>query len=195
MGIALADEAQVRGYDTVFIHGPMDEAILLGKKYRIVSVETTMDLLHAVMKEITPQAVLVMAAAPADYTPLRKAAKKIKKRDEELVLHLRKNPDILRKAASLKDEPGHDELFLVGFAAETNDTERYALKKLREKNLDMICLNDVSRNDAGFGTSTNAVTIFMRGGEKVELPLLPKTVLAGKIWDKIEGEIKRRHII
>lgn len=194
MGIAIADEAAKRGKETVFIHGPINTSLLDKKKYRTVSVESTADLLQAVMSELTPDIVLIMAAAPADYTPLKKSETKIKKgaENDELILRLKKNPDILKHVARKREKDRSlKDIFVVGFAAETNNVEEYALKKLKEKNLDMICLNDVSRTDAGFSKDTNVITIFTTGGERIELPLLLKEEAAAKILDKIETELQK----
>ncbi len=78
----------------------------------------------------------------------------------------------------------------MGFAVETTNVEEYALKKLREKNLDMICLNDVSREGAGFGTETNIVVIYSRKEDPMKLPILPKNDVAVKILDRIESQMK-----
>ena len=83
-------------------------------------------------------------------------------------------------------------VFLVGFAAETDDIEGYALGKLREKDLDMICVNDVGRRDAGFGVDTNIVTIFTKSGERMELPLLSKNDTAARILDVVEEGLSKK---
>ena len=193
MGIAIADEACMRSREVVFIHGPIDKSLLRDKAYKIISVETTVDLLNAVVGEITHDSVLIMAAAPADYTPLEKSATKIKKKNDEPVLILKLNPDILKEVSRIRENnQSLKNIFVVGFAAETEKLDVYALKKLNEKNLDMICLNDVSRRDAGFGTDTNVITIFKKEGNRIELPLLSKREVACKIMNHIEKELHRR---
>jgi len=190
MGISLADESFNRGYSTVFIHGTVDSSLLKDKGYRMVSVETTDDLLTAVLNEINRDVILIMAAAPVDYSPIKKSETKIKKEEGELLLRLKKNPDILKSVAIKKEKDiSLVNLFVVGFAAETDNVEEYALKKLRDKKLDMICLNDVSRKDAGFGTETNVVTIFTKNGEKIEFPLLSKKELSSRILNCIEANL------
>ena len=187
MGIALADAAYTRSMDTVFIHGPIDASQIAGRPYRTLAVESTEDLLRAVMGEISGDAVLIMAAAPADYRPAERSDKKIKKKSDELRIDLVRNPDILRNVAARKAaDPSLAGLFVVGFAAETHDVESYALSKLEEKDLDMICLNDVAREGAGFGTDTNIVIVFTRGGGRVDFPLMSKKDLASAILDTIE---------
>jgi len=191
MGAALADECSRRARDTVFIHGPIDPSLMSNAPYRCVAVETTADMLAAVSRELEENAVLIMAAAPADYSPVTRANRKIKKSGKKMSLELARTPDILKVVAAMKKEGRISELFVVGFAAETNDIEEYALKKLAEKNLDMICLNDVSRKDAGFGTDTNILTIFARDGMRKELPLVSKQEAAARIVDEIDARLPR----
>jgi phosphopantothenoylcysteine decarboxylase / phosphopantothenate---cysteine ligase len=191
MGIALADICCTRARETVFIHGPIDTALVNTKKYRCVAVESTADMLNAVAGELCENAVLVMAAAPADYSPVSRSDRKIKKSDEHLILELKKTPDILKEVASMKREGRIGNVFTVGFAAETNNLEEYALRKLSEKNLDMICLNDVSQRGAGFGSDTNIITIFFRNGTRKDLPLISKHEVAARIIDEIESRLPR----
>jgi len=118
----------------------------------------------------------VMCAAVADYKAQKVSATKIKKRDEHLVLDLILTRDIL---ASL---PNKDRQFLVvGFAAETNDVEENAAKKLREKNCDIIVANDISSVDSGMESDANEVTIFFRNGEKKKISRAPKKILAREL--------------
>ena len=186
MGLAIADECFHRARETVFIHGPIDVTLVALKKYRCVPVETTADMLEAVTKELEENVVLVMAAAPADYAPIKKEDRKIKKGEKNLTLELKKTPDILKEIAALKRDGCIREVFTVGFAAETNDIEKFALKKLSEKNLDMICLNDVSQKGAGFGSDTNIITIFASDGARKDLPMISKQEVAARIVDEIE---------
>jgi phosphopantothenoylcysteine decarboxylase/phosphopantothenate--cysteine ligase len=189
MGVAIADEGLKRCREVVFIHGPIDSALYEGKPYRSVAVDSTEEMLQAVLSELTDDSVLVMAAAPADYTAMERSKEKIKKEGEEILLALRKTPDILKRVAARRKEGGLDNLFVAGFAVETTNVEEYALKKLREKNLDMICLNDVSKEGAGFGTETNIIVIYSRKEEPVRLPILLKNDVAVKILDRIESQI------
>jgi phosphopantothenoylcysteine decarboxylase / phosphopantothenate---cysteine ligase len=186
MGLAIADECLNRARETVFIHGPIDVNLVALKKYRCIPVETTADMLDAVTKELEENVVLVMAAAPADYAPVKKQDQKIKKGGTNLSLELKKTPDILKEIAALKRDGRIRDVFTVGFAAETNNIEEFALKKLSEKNLDMICLNDVSQKGAGFGSDTNIITIFARDGARKDLPMISKQEVAARIVDEIE---------
>jgi phosphopantothenoylcysteine decarboxylase / phosphopantothenate---cysteine ligase len=193
MGVALADAAFEISSTTVFIHGPVDAAIIKDRPYRMVAIETTAELLAKVLAELDGASVLIMSAAPADYRPESRSETKIKKDGDELVLRLKKNPDILKNVARLRlEDPAYGNIFVVGFAAETTDPERYAVGKLREKNLDMICLNDVGRAGAGFGVDTNIVTVFTRDGEREELPLLSKQELARTLLQRIGKELLKK---
>ncbi len=192
MGLALADEAERLSGETVFIHGPIDASMLKGKGYRCIAVDSTDEMLKAVLSEICENSVLVMSAAPADYTPLEKVKEKIKKNDSTISITLKKTPDILKSVAALRSEKGIENIFVAGFAAETTDTEKYALGKLAAKNLDMICLNDVSKEGAGFGTDTNIMTLFFKDRSRVELPILSKGEVAKQIFSHMESQLISR---
>lgn len=193
MGLALADVGSKLFRETVFIHGPVTFAeALTDKAYRHEAVDSTEDMLRAVLAELEDYAVLVMAAAPADYAPAEISAVKLKKSDDELTLRLKKTPDILKGVAQAIGEGTASNMLTVGFAAETNNLEEYALRKLKEKNLDMICLNDVSRKDIGFGSQDNAVTMYFKDGEKKELPTMSKWETSGCIFAEIEVLAKRQ---
>jgi phosphopantothenoylcysteine decarboxylase/phosphopantothenate--cysteine ligase len=190
MGIALAMASFSRLKNTVFIHGPVESALLSGLPFRTRGVETTADMLKAVLEELEPDSILIMAAAPADYRPAERSVQKIKKRGDSLTLEMVKNPDILKTVAEKKIGGAYTGLYTAGFAAETIDTENYALGKLKEKNLDIICLNDVSRSDAGFRTDTNVITVFMKNGERHDLPMMSKIKAADEILKIIENDLQ-----
>jgi len=192
MGVALAEEACLISENTVFIHGPINDHLVQNKKFRCVQIESTSELLQAVLNELEEPCVLIMAAAPADYTPVEKSQEKIKKSDGDLIISMKRTPDILKNVAETKAKRGLDKLFVVGFAAETNDTENYAIGKLIQKNLDMICLNDVSKEGAGFNVDTNIMTLFTRDGTKIELPMMLKEKVAREILKRIDIELTKR---
>ena len=192
MGIALADEANRISPNTCFIHGPINEHLLEDKPYRCIKIETTKDLLEAVLHELGDNSVLIMCAAPADYTPVKKSDEKIKKQDENIFIEMTRTPDVLKNVSLARDSRNLHNLFVAGFAAETSNIEEYALSKLKEKNLDMICLNDVSKNGAGFGCDTNILTLFTRTGLKIELPILTKDKAASEILKLIANELASR---
>lgn len=192
MGIALADEAFKISENTLFIHGPISEHLVKDKPYKCLKIETTADLLEAVLSKIEENSVLIMCAAPADYTPVEKSEEKIKKQDGDIVLHMKRTPDILKNVAETKKCRRLKNFFVAGFAAETTNTENYAMSKLNAKDLDMICLNDVSQEGAGFGVDTNIMTLFTRTGLKIELPILTKEKAAFEILKQIDTELLKR---
>lgn len=194
MGIALADEAARITDQVIFIHGPIRADMIADRPYAVRGVETTSELLDAVMAELVSGCVLIMAAAPADFTPIEKSPIKIKKTSgvDEITLRLKKTVDILKSVAEKRQQnPMLADMFVAGFAAETTDIESYAKKKLVEKRLEMICLNDVGREDAGFGADTNIITVFTKFGERIELPFLSKQETARLILAEIDRLLER----
>jgi phosphopantothenoylcysteine decarboxylase/phosphopantothenate--cysteine ligase len=125
-----------------------------------------------------------MSAAVADYTPVEKAAHKVKKGDGPLTITLNRTKDILGELGKLPSRKQKLPV-LVGFAAETTDVVAYAQSKLTQKAVDLVVANDVSRADAGFDVETNAVTLVSPAGAE-ELPLQAKSAVAAKILDRVE---------
>jgi phosphopantothenoylcysteine decarboxylase/phosphopantothenate--cysteine ligase len=122
-----------------------------------------------------------MAAAVGDYQPIHYSKQKLKKKDKLLVFKFKKTIDILTEIGRNKGNK-----VLVGFAAETEKLNKMALKKLKEKNLDIIVANEIGVPGSGFQSDSNKVTIFTKDNKKVELPLMSKTNLASRILDMIE---------
>lgn len=172
MGFALAGAAAGAGYETVLVAGPVHLPTPEG--VRRIDVESAAEMAEAVKNEAETSDLVIMAAAVADYRPKYTISGKMKKQDGELVLELERTEDIL-KTLGAKKRPGQ---ILVGFAAETSDIETYALGKLQKKNLDWIAANDVSRSDIGFGSDANAVTLYGRNGEKIQLSTASKPQIA-----------------
>lgn len=130
-----------------------------------------------------------MAAAPSDYRPLAKFQDKMKKHNANINLKLVKNPDILKEVAKLKKKENFNKVFVCGFAAETNDVISYGKGKLVDKDLDMICINDVTREGAGFNKDTNIITVIKRDFSSIHFDIEEKRALAGKIIDIIINDI------
>lgn len=190
MGIAIADSAYHRGGEVVFIHGPIDASALSGKSYRCISVDSTADMLNAIMNEMTSNMVLIMAAAPSDYAPKNTSAVKIKKDSDNLTIEFKKNPDILKTIALIKKENAqYKDIVLIGFAAETHDVLQYGKNKLVEKELAMICINDVSRTDAGFGSDFNELTIVLKNEKIIHVHRMTKKEAADAIITVIQEEL------
>ncbi len=182
MGYAIAEAAARRGAEVVLVSGPTSLAEPAG--VRTVKVRSAREMEQAVLAEYDSVDAVIKSAAVADYRPKEIANQKIKKSDGELTLTLVRNPDILYELGQRKRHQ-----VLVGFAAETNDLETYARKKLEKKNLDFIVANDVSSKDAGFGTDTNRVQIFYRDGREESQPLMSKAKLAGLILDRLKAQL------
>ena len=186
MGFALAEAARDRGAEVTVVRGSVTAPVPEG--VRTVPVESTEDLLAAMMREAPAQDIIIQAAAPADYRPARAADRKIKKQQgEELILRLEETPDVA-KAVGAGKLPGQ---ILVGFAAETDHLEAHAREKLERKNLDMIVANDVTRPGAGFGVDTNIATLITRAGQE-ERPLQSKRALAEDILDRALALMKQQ---
>jgi phosphopantothenoylcysteine decarboxylase/phosphopantothenate--cysteine ligase len=176
MGFAVAEAARNRGAEVTLISAPTTLAAPAGIK--IVGVKTAEEMLKAVEEAVKKADALIMAAAVADFRPVKAAGKKIKRADlSDLTLELEKTPDIL---AQVKGS-----FILVGFAAESHDVVANAREKAKRKGLDLIVANDITEKDCGFGTETNRVTIIDSKGKAEELPLLPKGEVADKILDKL----------
>ncbi len=184
MGAAIADAAFEKSNNVVFIHGSIDSSLVEKKKYRSVSVETTDDMLNAVLTELEDNSILVMAAAPADYTAKSISKEKMKKTGDNLTIEMKRTPDILKNVYDY-GKTNNLNIFTVGFAAETNDVENYAKGKLISKKLNMICLNDVSAEGTGFAVDTNSIIIFKKNGDKIEFPILSKKETAINIIGEI----------
>jgi phosphopantothenoylcysteine decarboxylase/phosphopantothenate--cysteine ligase len=157
MGYAIAEAALEAGHSVTLISGRVN--LLPPPGAKLVPVLTSDDMLGAVLEHTNASDVLVMCAAVADYRPTRYSEQKIKKSSEVLTLELVPTRDIL---GSL---PRDRNFLAVGFAAETNDLEKYARKKLHDKNLDLMVANDVSRPDMGMESADNAVTILFPDGK------------------------------
>ena len=173
MGYAMAEAAVEAGHRVVLISGPV--SLTPPRGVRLISVLTSDEMYDAVHRHVGDCDVLVMCAAVADYKPARVSAQKIKKRDETLSLELIPTRDVL---ASL---PQDRQFLAVGFAAETNDVEENARKKLRAKACEIIVANDVSDPNSGMETNENEVTIFFRGGEMKKISRAPKKILAREL--------------
>ncbi|GIP36731.1 phosphopantothenoylcysteine decarboxylase [Paenibacillus sp. J31TS4] len=175
MGYALAEEARAMGAEVVLVSGP--SALPVPAGVELVPVQSAEDMKTAVLDRLPALDLVIKAAAVADYRPEVTADQKIKKKDEVLTLRLVKNPDILQMVGERK-QPGQ---LVIGFAAETENVAGYAMDKLVRKNCDLLVANDVSKDDAGFGTDTNIVTIFDKNGVVEELPVLAKQEVARRI--------------
>ena len=170
MGYALANAAVQAGAKVTLVSGPV--TLVVPAAIDAYQVETAAQMFEAVMAKASDCDIYIGAAAVADYTPITVQAQKIKKQAQQSTIILQKTQDILATVAKLDKRP-----FTVGFAAETNNLESYALHKLHEKNLDMIAANWVGREQGGFDSNENALQVFWQTGQKT-LEMMNKTQLA-----------------
>jgi phosphopantothenoylcysteine decarboxylase/phosphopantothenate--cysteine ligase len=184
MGNALALAAAERGAGVVLVTttaAPEHPCI------EVAAVETAEEMNAAVRAALPRAALLIMAAAVADYRVVEVATRKLKKRDS-LTLELIPTVDIL---ASLVADPLRDGVLVVGFAAETDDLEANAARKLVDKRLDLIVLNDVLRAEIGMGSDDNEATVFDAGGVVAQISKRPKPLVAAALLDIIEVRLRR----
>ncbi len=182
MGIAIAEAARERGAEVTLIHGAVSRP--LPENTKNIEAKSAREMREAVEKEFLKCDILIMAAAVADFRPVRVTAAKIKKEGGVPSITMEKTPDILENLGRIKKGR-----ILVGFAAETQNIIANARQKLLKKNLDMICVNDVSRNDIGFESDYNEVTFIRRAdtGQTDDAKpsgRLPKSMLAHRILDE-----------
>jgi len=177
MGYALAQAALQAGAQVTLVTGPVSLPAPIGVE--LVPVETASQMHQAVMSLAEAHAIYIGAAAVADYTPSEVQPEKIKKHGDQTTIHLKKTQDILADVAHLKQRP-----FTVGFAAETENLEAYALGKLTNKNLDMIAANWVGRDQGGFDSEQNALQVFWQNGKQT-LPMTDKRHLAKQLIEVI----------
>ena len=175
-----------RFQETCFVSGPGAPEYRAAEGARNIAVESTQEMGESLASLLREKSVLVMAAAPADYTP-RSAPSKIKKKEAELVLHLQPAMDIL---STLKDRARElSSCYLVGFAAETENLYENAYGKLKRKGLSFICANQVYKTDRGFGENDNEWLVINEAGESRTLGPAPKETLARALLDQIIAEL------
>ena len=171
MGYAIAAAAREENHDVTLISGPVALQTPAGPE--IIRVTTGREMLVGVSAQLDHCDVFVMCAAVCDYKPAHYAPQKMKKERLPFFLPLVPTRDIL---ASLTN--AHRSCFIVGFAAETQELEANAARKLTEKNCDLLVANDVSRADIGIDSDDNELLIFFRNGDRKNLPRAKKTELA-----------------
>jgi phosphopantothenoylcysteine decarboxylase/phosphopantothenate--cysteine ligase len=178
MGYRLAEAARDRGARVVLVSGPT--ALPAPSGIELVAVRSAEEMARAVAARVGPATIVAMAAAVADYRPATVSPTKVKKTEGPATIEMVRTTDILRSLGQAKGDR-----ILVGFAAETDHVLEHARKKLREKNLDLIVANDVSRADAGFGGEANAAVLIDRDGGEVDVPRRSKRALADAVWDRV----------
>ena len=199
MGYALARACLNRGAKVTLVSGPCQVSLQAWQAFTpltVVPVQSAAEMCEAAVNAFPHADMAILCAAVADFTPCHTADKKIKKQpgQTEMTIELTTTTDIAATLGKVKAENGKlktengkvkGEKIVVGFALETHDEQANALRKLQSKNLDMIVLNSLQDQGAGFGVDTNKVTLLYADGTKKDLPLLLKQEVADVIIDSI----------
>lgn len=189
MGYALAQILSERGAEVTLIAGKTN--LQTPPQTKLIRVSSAQEMYENSADLVANMDICIFAAAVADYRPKEIATQKIKKKEDTFTIELIKNIDI---AATLGKNKRENQIF-VGFALETNDEEANALKKLQEKNMDMIVLNSLQEAGAGFGYDTNKISIITRQQQKLDFPLKTKTAVATDIVEAIKHYAKTSTIL
>ena len=179
MGLAIANIFLKRGADVTLVMGP--NSLKVPALIKLINVTSADEMYNACLTAFPDMDIAVMSAAVADYTPVTIAEEKIKKQENYFSIELKKTKDILKQLGSIKKKGQ----FLVGFALETENEKQFALKKLSEKNADLIVLNSLNDVGAGFGHDTNKITIFDNNQQEYHFEVKSKEAVADDIVDII----------
>src|SRR5450432_593685 len=178
MGYALAEAAVARGARVILISGPVHLPAPGGVE--LVSVRTAVEMREKVMANLADAGIVIKAAAVADFHLSKVPDQKVKKTAARISLELDPTPDILAELGRKKGD-----FLLVGFAAETQNLQQEARRKLESKNCDMVVGNLVGGADVGFESDENEVLLVLRTGENISLPRAPKRAIADRIFDQV----------
>ena len=181
-GYEIAKSLSKNGFETTLISGPTN--LKIDENINLIKVETAEEMFKETQKNL-PVDVAIFSAAVADFKTSKKSNKKIKKQDE-LIIRLEKNVDILNYISN------HNSMrpkLVIGFAAETNDLKKNALKKLKNKNCDWIIANDVSKKEIGFNSDLNEVTIYYKDDKKEKLLKKNKSLISEEIVNRVSNHL------
>ena len=184
MGYAIAKMAMLRGAEVTLISGPT--ALEKPPFVEVVDVRSAQDMFEAVAARCEQSDLIFKAAAVADYTPVGYSDDKIKKKDSDMSIPLKRTQDILK----YQGEHRREGQVICGFSMETRDMVENSRAKLAKKKVDMICANNLKVAGAGFGVDTNVLTVITAGGVE-ELPLMSKEEAAGRILDRAAGMLRK----
>lgn len=184
-GVLLADECAKRGARVILVTGPTHQKVS-DPSIQVIAISSAIDMYEHVQKHWEDSDIGIFSAAVADYRPAEIAQEKIKKSDDSLTIQLTKNPDILAWAGSVKNK----EQYLVGFALETENEEQNGFKKLEKKKLNLLVLNSMRDQGAGFGHDTNKVSFLKPNNNSISFELKDKSKVVCDIMDEIEKDIK-----
>ncbi|HCN60653.1 bifunctional phosphopantothenoylcysteine decarboxylase/phosphopantothenate--cysteine ligase CoaBC [Mammaliicoccus fleurettii] len=178
MGYALAEAARNLGANVILVSGETSLSQPSGVEF--IQISSAEEMFQAVKERMDDMDMIIKAAAVADYTPVKTVNNKMKKQDGNLELTFKRTTDILKYLGEHKDKQ-----YLVGFAAETDNVETYAMGKLKKKNADVIVSNHVANQEIGFRSSDNEVEMFFANGDRVPLAKESKQKIAFKILNEI----------
>lgn len=177
-GYHLANEAKKREIqEIIFITGPTN---FIPSDVKVIQVETAQSMRDRILNYFDKAKVIIMAAAVSDYRSAEYFSEKIKKEDDRIYLELVKNPDIIKEIGEKKS----DDQISVGFAAETSNIFENAREKFERKNLDLLVLNEISKENPVFNEDSNQV-FFITKKETIKLDKMRKSTIAALIWDEI----------
>ncbi|WP_226578598.1 bifunctional phosphopantothenoylcysteine decarboxylase/phosphopantothenate--cysteine ligase CoaBC [Halobacillus litoralis] len=183
MGFALARQASLLGADVTLISGPV--SLDTPKGVRRIDITTAEEMYEEVLRYYPESDLVIKSAAVADYRPKQTYDHKMKKSSGDYSVEMERTKDILKALGEQKEHQ-----YLIGFAAETNDPERYGRQKLEKKNLDAIVINNVAEEGSGFGTDTNASLFITKKGTEKTYPLMTKDELAQNILSSAANELE-----
>lgn len=178
MGYALANAAVSRGADVTLISNPLPLERHLAINW--VSIESAQDMFEAVQSHMNEMDIIIKAAAVADYTPETVYDQKLKKKEGDLTITFKRTVDILSYIGTHKTNQ-----YVIGFAAETENVEENAIGKLKRKNADVIVSNNVGDISIGFKSNENAVTMYFKDGDKIDIKKQPKEAIANQILSNV----------
>lgn len=178
MGYAITKAAMQRGADVTLVSGPVN--LEAPPFVKLIPVRSAEDMFRAVTSVSDEQDAIIKAAAVADYTPVTVSDEKVKKKDGDMSIPLKRTKDILKYLGEHKKEGQ----FLCGFSMETENMLQNSQEKLKKKNVDMIAANNLKTAGAGFGTDTNVVTLITKDAVQ-ELPIMSKDAVAHEILNRI----------
>ncbi len=178
MGYALAEAAAARGAHVILVSGPVHLAPPRGVE--VIPVRTAVEMRDQVFANLGAAGIVIKSAAVADFHLSKVPDQKVKKTAARLSLELDPTPDILAELGRKKGDR-----LLIGFAAETQNLQQEARRKLESKNCDMVVGNLVGANDSGFESDQNEVVLALRTGGMVSIPRAPKREIADRIFDEV----------
>jgi phosphopantothenoylcysteine synthetase/decarboxylase len=182
MGYAIADAALAAGHDVVLVSGPVN--LQPPRTAKLISVSTSDEMFDTVHQHADHCDICILCAAVADYKPAKVSRTKIKKRDDNILLELIPTRDILDSLGHRRDR----QFLLVGFAAETENVEENAARKLRAKNCDIMVANDAG---IGMESDENELVILFRSGETERILRAPKKIIARELVKIFENSLRK----